>query len=175
MTKRSNCTACSFKKHGVKTRKSIPHTCGQDEEIDPLITLYHGTTEVLGKLIKERQCLRPRPDNQYVYLTTDIEVAKQYARAWTGWALTEVATDKRRKVNPTGNIFKIQLRKSLLEDDPYNPEGEPNQYRVLGAIWMDSDPYEVIDVDFSNMATDNSEKLRAYSYWIGIAQANDSM
>lgn len=27
-----NCTACSFLKHGVKTRKSIPHTCGKTLE-----------------------------------------------------------------------------------------------------------------------------------------------
>lgn len=27
MTKFKFCQACTFKKHGVKTRKSIPHTC----------------------------------------------------------------------------------------------------------------------------------------------------
>lgn len=28
MGKRTNCTACTFQRNGVKTRKHIPHTCG---------------------------------------------------------------------------------------------------------------------------------------------------
>lgn len=27
-----NCTACTFIRYGVKTRKSIPHTCGKSLE-----------------------------------------------------------------------------------------------------------------------------------------------
>lgn len=29
MTKRSQCKACFNAKHGIKTRKSVPHTCNQ--------------------------------------------------------------------------------------------------------------------------------------------------
>lgn len=38
MSRRDSCTACTFIKNGVKTRKSIPHTCGKtDKEIRELI------------------------------------------------------------------------------------------------------------------------------------------
>jgi hypothetical protein len=33
--KKNSCTACHFLKFGVKTRKSIPHTCGKS--IDELL------------------------------------------------------------------------------------------------------------------------------------------
>jgi ribosomal protein L34E len=32
MSKKDNCQACTFMLHGVKTRKSIPHTCGRTNE-----------------------------------------------------------------------------------------------------------------------------------------------
>lgn len=28
--KRNSCTACTFQKNGVKTRRAIPHTCGKE-------------------------------------------------------------------------------------------------------------------------------------------------
>ena len=31
LTKKHHCQACSNKKHGVKTRKQIPHTCQLQE------------------------------------------------------------------------------------------------------------------------------------------------
>ena len=31
-TRRNSCTACTFIRNGVKTRKAIPHTCGQSDE-----------------------------------------------------------------------------------------------------------------------------------------------
>ena len=31
MSRRANCTACTFMKNGVKTRKNIPHTCGKSD------------------------------------------------------------------------------------------------------------------------------------------------
>jgi len=41
--KRSNCVACTFMKHGVKTRKSIPHTCGKT--IEELIKELRNSTK----------------------------------------------------------------------------------------------------------------------------------
>lgn len=140
---------------------------------DPIIELYHGTAGILGKRIEEQGVLRPKNGNSYVYLTTDIEVAKQYARAWTAWALEDVAKDKRFKVKPEGAIFKVRIRKSLIEDDPYNPEGEPNQYRVEGRVYLMEDDYEKEIIDFSEL-NDNSKRMSAYCYWIGIARATDN-
>jgi len=31
MSRKANCTACTFMKNGVKTRKKIPHTCGKSD------------------------------------------------------------------------------------------------------------------------------------------------
>lgn len=37
MTKKAHCQACTFMIYGVKTRKSIPHTCGKtDKELREL-------------------------------------------------------------------------------------------------------------------------------------------
>lgn len=144
------------------------------ENEDPIIELYHGTASILGDRIVQSEMLRPRNGNRYTYLTTDKEVAKQYSRAWTAWALEDVAKmDKRRKVKPEGAIFKVKLRKSDIEDDPYNPEGEPNQYRVKGAVYLIEDEYEVEKVDFSELKTNDTKRMAAYSYWIGIARATD--
>lgn len=30
--RRNSCTACTFQKNGVKTRRAIPHTCGKDDK-----------------------------------------------------------------------------------------------------------------------------------------------
>lgn len=32
MSRRASCSACTFIKNGVKTRKAIPHTCGKDDK-----------------------------------------------------------------------------------------------------------------------------------------------
>lgn len=38
MSRKANCTACTFIKNGVKTRKNIPHTCEKsDHDIRKLI------------------------------------------------------------------------------------------------------------------------------------------
>lgn len=31
-TRKNTCTACTFEKNGVKTRRAIPHTCGKDDK-----------------------------------------------------------------------------------------------------------------------------------------------
>lgn len=32
MSRKAHCQACTFMIHGVKTRKSIPHTCGRTDK-----------------------------------------------------------------------------------------------------------------------------------------------
>lgn len=52
MTKRTSCTACTFINNGVKTRKSIPHTCGKTDK------------ELLELMKKENEIRRNSGDNK---------------------------------------------------------------------------------------------------------------
>lgn len=38
MERKQYCKACSFARHGVKTRKSIPHTCNSGNPFSPFQT-----------------------------------------------------------------------------------------------------------------------------------------
>lgn len=49
MSRISFCQACSNEKHGVKTRKHIEHTCGNQGFVDKHIT----TVKVLKSIVKE--------------------------------------------------------------------------------------------------------------------------
>jgi hypothetical protein len=51
MSRKQNCRACTFMKHGVKTRKTIPHICGSSDE------------ELLELLKKEVNEIRRNPGN----------------------------------------------------------------------------------------------------------------
>lgn len=50
MSRRANCTACTFMKNGVKTRRNIPHTCGKS---DADILVLMETISKTNKLINE--------------------------------------------------------------------------------------------------------------------------
>lgn len=137
-----------------------------------LVELYHGTAGILGDLIEKRQNLSPRNGNRYVYMTTDRNVALQYARAWTAWALEDFAKERKKAVKSEGVLVKLKLRRDTIEVDPYNPKDEPNQYRIDGAVWLSEDEYEVERIDFSELE-DKDKRIAAYCYWIGIARATD--
>jgi hypothetical protein len=127
--------------------------------------------------------LRPKPGNKFVYVTTDIKRAEKYAKAWTAAILTNYKEDKnfRKKFKDSsfskhepqeGLILKIRIKKSLLEQDPYNPEGEPNQYRVRDKISI-SKIKDWKYIKFDDMVKNKTELLTNYSYWIGVARATD--
>jgi len=115
--------------------------------------------------------LKPRPGNRFVYVTTDKDVALRYAKAWTAWAVHDVAPELGREPNYNGALFTIKVNASSLEKDPYNPEDEPDQYRFKGVI-----PAKNI-VDYQPVKFDDlkkeSELNRNYAFWIGIARATD--
>lgn len=139
------------------------------------ITVYHGTALPLGEKIKTHG-IRPRPDNKYAYFTTDEKVAKQYALAWTAFYMKEAAAQlKIKNPKPVGAILTFAFPKEWLQNDPYNPEGEPNQYRIKGSTLyrgMHKYPLKLEKIDFPQL-NDSTELLKAYCYWIGIGQASD--
>lgn len=93
------------------------------------VVIYHGTTCALINKIKSDERLSPKKGNTHVYVTTDLEVAKTYARAWTAWALEnsdEIESITGFKPEPKGLIIKTIIRDEFLIDDTYNTEGEPN-------------------------------------------------
>jgi hypothetical protein len=52
MDRRDSCTACTFRRNGVKTRRSIPHTCGKTDK------------ELLELIKKENEIRRNTGDNK---------------------------------------------------------------------------------------------------------------
>jgi len=144
-----------------------------------MITVYHGTALPLAEKIIKSSGLAPKPGNKYVYVTTDKKVAETYARAWTAWYMYDAAPElKIKNPKPIGGIIKLELPEKYLEEDPYNPEGEPNQYRVRAAnvsavnLFVNKIKPSLEKIDFPKLK-DETELLRAYCYWIGIARATD--
>lgn len=138
-----------------------------------ITTLYHGTCSALRPGIEREGALQPKRGNKYVYVTTDYDVAKNYARAWTAWSIENAdditeATGKRPE--PKGIIIELKLDDEFIANDEYNPEGEPNQYTVEGKLYLDD--AIVSEVDFTEFS-DRTELMKAYAYWIGIGRAND--
>lgn len=140
-----------------------------------LVTIYHGTCGALRRRIEGEEELRPKKGNKFVYVTTDESVAKMYSRAWTAWALENADQIEHAfgfRPEPKGLIVKTQIQKEFLEDDPYNPEGEPDQYRIEGDLSLDE--AEFLEVDFTEPFSDPGNVMKAYAFWIGIGRATDN-
>lgn len=133
--------------------------------------VYHGTAWKLGEKIQREAMLNPRPGNRYVYVTTDKERAKLYAQAWTAAYLRDIAPLMNvDNPLPEGCIIEFEMDNEFVEEDPYNPEGEPDQYRIEGTIYT----YDAIFEKISFPKLRNSgELLRAYTFWLGVARAID--
>ena len=140
-----------------------------------VVTIYHGTAGALKNKIEREGELSPKRGNMNVYVTTDLEVAKNYSRAWTAWSLEngdEIEAAFGFRPEPKGLIVKTVIQEEFLTKDPYNPEHEPNQYMVKGALYLDD--AELIDIDFSEKFSDPGEVMMAYGFWIGIGRATDN-
>ena len=140
-----------------------------------IVTIYHGTTSALKNKITCEGQLSPKKGNRNVYVTTDIEVAKTYSRAWTAWALEngdEIEAAFGFRPQPKGLIVKTIIHEEFLTKDPYNPEDEPNQYMIDGFLSLDD--AEFIDVDYTEKFSDPHEVMKAYGFWIGIGRATDN-
>jgi hypothetical protein len=133
--------------------------------------VYHGTAWKLAEKIKQEETLKPRKGNRYVYVTTDPERAKMYAEAWTAAYITDIAPLLNiENPAPEGAILTMEIDEEFIEKDPYNSEGEPDQYRVKGNIYTDDMTFE--KVLFPKLKNE-SALARAYCFWIGIARATD--
>jgi hypothetical protein len=142
------------------------------------MVLYHGTALPLGERIQAHG-VRPKEGNKYVYFTTDRKVAEHYAKAWTAYYVEEAPKQLNIKnPKPIGALltFNIPDDYKWIEKDPYNEEGEPNQYRILGKH-LNKDfilkyPEKLEKINFPELK-DKTELLKAYCYWIGIGRATD--
>jgi hypothetical protein len=104
-----------------------------------LVRVYHGTHAGLGDQIAE-EGLAPRdPEgwvindepttHDYSYVTTDPKRAEYYARAHAAKAFGDGEIDK-----PQGAVLSWDVHPDMLEDDPYSPEGEPDQHIIYGGL-----------------------------------------
>jgi hypothetical protein len=64
MERKNFCPACTFAANGVKTRKSIPHTCGTGQVIKSPKFEYIPTREELDKYLNRLEELMPE-DEQF--------------------------------------------------------------------------------------------------------------
>ena len=146
------------------------------EDSKEIVTVYHGTSAIYTEYIYLNG-LKPRQGNKYVYVTTDKDAAEKYSKAWSAAVQTKYNEEDEFKEfsgfknhSPDeGLILAIKIEKSKLEDDPYNPDGEPNQFRVPHKIPVS----KIKKWDIKKFNFNESELLRNYAYWIGIARATD--
>ena len=101
--------------------------------------VYHGTSSHFYRFIEE-EGLKPMSHDNYSYVTTDYETAKNYSRYWVGGLLyeEEKAVNEGLKdmfiMTDIGMIITLDIPDNKLIIDDYNLENEPNQYKIKGGI-----------------------------------------
>ncbi len=110
--------------------------------------VYHGTSSHFYRSI-ENEGLKPMANDDYSYVTTDYDTAKNYSKYWAGGllyeeqkAVEEGAKDMFMMTN-LGLILTLDIPHDMLVLDDYNLEKEPNQYKVKGGI----DPQFIINIE----------------------------
>jgi hypothetical protein len=146
---------------------------------EALATVYHGTAASHRTGI-ERDGIQHRfGRGGYVYVTTDHDRALYYARPATAFAITVVTVDgywpptpdfdAPVRADPVGLIVVAEVPAHRLKDDPYNPTGEPDQYRIYRGIppeWI----VALDEVAFPELR-EHTERVLAYTLWSSIQRS----
>lgn len=152
----------------------------QENTTSKTVKVYHGTS-LHYKDIIETEGFVPKGFREHIYVTTDYEVAKNYAFIWTG-GLLHVQKEQLEQglidypcVENEGVIFTIEIPSELLIVDDYNLEDEPNQFKIKGIVSPDkiTNVDEIYFYEFSENNEDedlyDNEILRAKCLLIGVS------
>jgi hypothetical protein len=134
-----------------------------------LVSVYHGTSADLEKIISENGLQAQREDG-YVYVTMDPKVAETYSWAWTGGRLYQAKqqgiTVPNHLVRDEGMIFEFKVDPSILEVDTYNLKDEPNQFKIKNNLKA-SQLFDCKKIDFPQLK-DPDQWVFAMGYLIGV-------